>query len=257
MICAYLARTTHRRFKPRPHAFAYSVFYLCLDIDRAEEDLARARLISHNKFNLFSFFDADHGDRSGAPLRSWAQDAFAGVGVNLGGGRIMLLALPRVLGFVFNPLSIFFGFGPDGALRGVLYEVRNTFGESHTYAAPAAATGMQRQHAAKVFHVSPFFDVHGEYRFAIREPTDTFALKIENRLGGELEHVATLDGARRELTDAALIAAFFRLPLMTFGVVAAIHWQAFQLWLKGARYRRKPPPPAVSVSMASSAGGPR
>jgi DUF1365 family protein len=245
--CAYAARTTHQRLSPRGPRFAYRLFYLFLDIDRIAEASAGARLFSYNRPNLFSFYDRDHGDGSGAPLRDWATNAFQEARVDLEGGKIMLLALPRMLGFVFNPISVFFGYGPDGALRGVLYEVRNTFGETHVYAAPAN-DGASRQDAKKAFHVSPFFAVRGKYAFSLLTPDERLLLTVQNIVDGQVEHSASLAGVRVPLSDGRLLATFLGLPLMTAGVVAAIHWQALRLWLRGARYHKKPPPPAQPLT---------
>src|SRR5262249_55068057 len=158
---------------------------------------AQTRLFSYNRFNLFSFVDKDHGDRSGAPLRAWCEGAFATAGVDLGGGEIRLLALPRMLGFVFNPLSIFFGYDRAGAMRGIIYEVNNTFGETHSYAFAIEARQTQKRHAAqKRFHVSPFFDMQGRYEFILPAPGETLKLTIENWAGETLEHRASLTGRR-------------------------------------------------------------
>ncbi len=246
---AYRAQTTHRRVQAGAHCFTYSLFYLLLDIDNIAQDTAGLRFLSHNKFNLFSFHDDDHGGDQ--PLRAWAEDAFVKAGVNIDGGRIELLALPRLLGFAFNPISLLFGFDKSGTLAGVIYEVRNTFGEKHSYVTPYRAG--EKQRVRKIFHVSPFFDVCGEYRFQVRPPNERLALVVENITGGVLEHVATLNGRRARLSDWALIRAFFGLPLMTVGVVTSIHWQALKLWLRGARYRPKPPPPAQSISHPDTA----
>jgi uncharacterized protein len=245
---AYDNRTTHVRFVPFERRFTQRVFQLFLDIDRIAETATGLRLLSYNRPGLFAFYDRDHGDRSGAPLRSWAQAALARAGVELEGGPIRLLSFPRVLGYVFNPISVYFGYGPDGALRGVVYEVNNTFGETHSYAA-AIAPGAD--HAAKKrLYVSPFFEVEGRYVFRLRAPDARFALAIENVVAGRRVHLATLAGTRVSLTDSALLAAFARLPLMTLQVTAGIHWQALQLWLRGARYRRRPAPPRAEVSCA-------
>ncbi len=250
MSWAYDNRTIHVRFVPFERRFEQRIFQVFLDIDRVAETAAELRLLSYNRPGVFAFYDRDHGDRSGAPLRRWAEDALAAAGVELDGGAIRLLTFPRVLGYVFNPLSIFFGYGPDGQLRGVIYEVNNTFGETHAY---AAAVGDGADHTAKKrLHVSPFFDVDGRYTFRLRAPGDRFALAIENVVAGRRTHLATLAGTKVALTDRALLASFARLPLMTLQVVAGIHWQALQLWLRGARYRRKPAPPRAAVSCAEA-----
>lgn len=250
MIWAYDNRTVHVRFAPFERRFEQRVFHLLLDIDRIADAAAGLRLLSYNRPGAFAFYDRDHGDRSGAPLRPWAESALHAAGVDLNGGAIKLLTFPRVFGYVFNPISIFFGYGPDGRLRGVVYEVNNTFGESHAYAA-AIADGADHT-TKKRLHVSPFFDVEGRYVFRVRAPDERFALAIENVVAGRRVHLATLTGARVALTDRALLAALLRLPAMTLQVTAGIHWQALQLWLRGARYRRKPAPPRAPVSCAET-----
>lgn len=243
----YRGRTTHVRFKPYRRGFAYGLYQLFLDVDRIAEAAAAAPLLAYNRPGLFSFYDADHGDRSGARLRPWAEAAFAAADVSLEGGRLWLLAFPRVLGYVFNPLSIFFGYGPAGDLRGVLYEVNNTFGETHAYVAKIDAA-QQRHAAQKRLHVSPFFDVAGRHRFRLRAPGERFSVVIENDVRGEQEHLATLVAERRPLSNASLLAAALREPLLTFKVISAIHWEALWIWRRGARYRRKPAPPSQRFS---------
>ncbi|MGE0828329.1 MAG: DUF1365 domain-containing protein [Hyphomonadaceae bacterium] len=239
----YHGGTTHTRRRPFQRQFSYRLFHLWLDIDTLAQTLRPLRMIRYNRFGLFSFHDADHGDRSGAPLRPWAESMFARAGISLDGGAISLLTFPRILGYVFNPISVFVGYGPNGAPRGVIYEVNNTFGETHAYVAALAGEAPFAHAAKKMLHVSPFYDVRGDYRFAFSPPEEAFALRVENVVAGQCEHVAIAAGAHARLTDAALLRAFFTVPLMTLGVAAAIHWQALGLWLRGARYRRKPAPP--------------
>ncbi|NWG54585.1 MAG: DUF1365 domain-containing protein [Hydrogenophilaceae bacterium] len=249
--CLYECRTVHVRMRPFVRRFSYCVRLLLLDVDALDEPRG-LRLLRRNRPGLFSFFDKDHGDRSGAPLRGWVEAKLAAVGAMLEGGPIRVLAFPRVLGRAFSPLTIFFGYGPDGRLRGVVYEVNNTFGETHAYAAAIAPDAAPCRHAApKRFHVSPFFDVAGGYRFTLAPPGERFSLVVENRVDQETEHVATLTGRRRALTDGALCAAFLRAPWAGIGVIAAIHWQAFWIWLRGARYRPKPAPPLAEMTPAS------
>jgi DUF1365 family protein len=245
--CAYNARTTHQRLSPPRPRFSYRLFYLFLDIDRIDETCAGTRLLSHNRPNLFSFHDRDHGERPSESLRAWTEKTFYEAGIDATGGKIMLLALPRVLGFVFNPLSVFFAYNDEGGLRGVLYEVRNTFGEKHVYAV-SAQNGLNLQHADKAFHVSPFFAVKGSYSFSLNAPGDHLSMTVKNIVDGRVEHIAALVGVKVRLSDWRLAIAFLSLPMMTLGVVAAIHWQAFKLWLGGARYHSKPPEPESTVS---------
>jgi DUF1365 family protein len=246
----YDARTVHVRTTPYERRFSHRVYQLCLDVDRIGEALAAQRVVAHNRPGLMSFYEADHGDRTGAPLRPWAERAFAAAGVALDGGAIRLLAFPRVLGYVFNPISLFFGYGPDGALRGIIYEVNNTFGHSHAYVARAEGAGPHRHEAKKLLHVSPFFAVEGDYRFTVTAPERGFTLLVENWVDGRRTHLASLKGKRAAWTDRALLVRLLALPLMTLKVTAAIHWQALFIWLRGARYHRTPRPPQTPFSSA-------
>jgi uncharacterized protein len=247
----YRNRTVHVRYAPFRRAFQYELFQLFLDIDRLAETDRALSLLAVNRAGLFAFHQKDHGPKDGSPLRPWAEALWQAEGVELDGGQIWLLCFPRMLGYVFNPISVWFGYAPDGALRGVIYEVRNTFGESHCY---VTATPGEKHGAVKKFHVSPFMAVEGQYHFAVRAPDERFALRIENRVDGELRHLATLAGQRRPLTDAALWSVAFGMPLMTLKVTAAIHWQAFWLWLKGARYHKRPLAPETPATAAAPLG---
>lgn len=255
--CAQDGRTTHVRFTPFERRFSYRLAQVLVDIDRLDDAARGLRFLSHNRFNLFSFHARDHGDRSGASLRPWAEAMLARADVALDGGRIDLLCFPRVFGFVFNPISIFFGYGPDGALRGVIYEVNNTFGETHAYVAALGEGDSHEHEAAKLLHVSPLFNVRGDYRFRLHAPAETFHLTIENMVNGQREHLAALVTKRRALTDRWLLGVLFQLPFSTLQVVAAIHWQALQIWLRGATYRSRPAPPVEPASLARSSGAPR
>lgn len=250
---AHEGATTHVRFTPFERRFGYRLAQVMVDVDRIGDTARALRLFSYNRFNLFSFHDADHGDRTGARLRPWAEALFARAGVALDGGRIDLLCFPRMLGFVFNPLSIFFGYRADGRLAGVIYEVNNTFGETHAYVAPVEAGPSHAHDTSKLFHVSPLFPVRGDYRFHIDTPGMRFRVTVENVVDGARQHLATLTTRARPLSDAWLAKIFVTMPLMTLGVVAAIHWEALQLFLKGARYHSRPPLP----DHASSLAGPR
>lgn len=242
----YVGRTSHAR-PDGTSRFEYGLFSVLLDVDAPGTG---AGLLAINKPGLLSFYAKDHGDRSGAPLRLWAERTFALGGVELRGGPIRLLAMPRILGFVFNPISIFFGYGPDNRLRGVLYQVNNTFGETHCYVAAAHENGAHRHRAEKRFHVSPFFAVDGAYEFTLQAPEREFALRIIKKQADRADHVAIWTAERHPLTNGALLKAWVGSPLLTFWVVAAIHWQALRVWLRGARYHRKPQPPETLVTIA-------
>ncbi|MEZ5666324.1 MAG: DUF1365 domain-containing protein [Alphaproteobacteria bacterium] len=252
----YPGRVMHRRLRPFVHGFRYRVFSLYLDLDELPGLDRRLRLFSHNRWNLFGFRDRDHGPRDGGPLRPWIERHLAAAGIDLEGGPVRLLCFPRVLGYVFDPLSVWFCFHADGGLRAILYEVSNTFGQRHGYLLPVdgPAPGEPLEQAtAKRFYVSPFFAVDGRYDFRLAVPGDRLAVGI--RLGDSAGPalVARQTGRRRPLSDAALARLFVTHPLMTLKVIGAIHWQALRLWLKGARPTPRPAPPVAEVSIPPAA----
>lgn len=256
--CLYVGTVMHRRLQPFPHRFAYRVFSLLLDLDELPALGAGLRLFSHNRLNLLSFHDSDHGARDGTPLRPWVEGLLAEAGI-AADGAIRLLCFPRILGLVFNPLAIFFCHRADGSLAAILYEVRNTFGDKHCYLLEAPAGGVRGapilQGCAKQFHVSPFLPVDGEYHFRLKVPDASLSILIRHAAGGREMLIASQTGRREALTDRRLLARFLSHPLMTVKVVAAIHWQALRLWRKGARFHRHPGsvPVGPTVVRASAA----
>lgn len=252
----YNGTVMHTRFEP-PRRFDYRVCSFLLNIDQLDEAGSRLRLFSVNRFNLFSFHSRDHGPCDSSSLRRWVDQLLSEHGLELDGGRVNLLCFPRVLGFVFNPLSLWFCHHADGSLRAVIYEVRNTFGEKHHYLVrepDGAPLEPGTWHAVdKVFHVSPFLGMNMQYRFLIQPPGERVRVLIdeyERQPDDSLQRmlIATLSGQRKAMTDAALLRNFISMPLMTFKIVAMIHWQAVKLWFRGARFHRKPEPPAHEVT---------
>lgn len=243
----YFGKVMHARLKPVGHRFSYRVASMLVDIERLDGLSGLSRLISHNRFNLFSVHDRDLGAADGTPLRSHVEALLRQAGHPSDGGRILLLTYPRVLGFVFNPLSVYWCYARDGSLSALIYEVRNTFGERHTYVAPVAAGEIGpegvKQARDKLFYVSPFIDMAMRYHFRLRPPGDTVAVRIlETDSDGPLL-AATFSGSRQALTTAALLKTFFALPFLTFKIVAGIHFEAARLWLKGVRFHSRPAPP--------------
>lgn len=243
----------HARLRPFRHRFSYRIFSLLVDLD----DLARlavgSRLLRHNRFGVFSILDRDHGPRDGTPIKPWVEALARDRGIDLSGGRVLMLTFPRVLGYVFNPISVFYAFDRSGAFRAVVYEVSNTFGDHHSYFLPvdpnsAPAGAATRQACDKRLHVSPFFGMAGGYRFRVSIPGDRLGLRIDADGADGPQMVATLAGRRRPLDDRHLLSAFLAVPFVTLKVIAAIHWQALRLWIKGARYHRRPRPPVEPVS---------
>ena len=252
--CAiYLGRVMHQRMRPRRHKFDYRGFWFVFDVDEIDALAARLKAFSRNRFNLFSFYDRDYGDRTGAAPRAHVERHLAEAGMAPDGGRIALLTLPRILGFVFNPLSAYFIHAADGRLRAILWEVSNTFGERHSYLIPVEdpeATAI-RQSCRKRLHVSPFLDMDMTYRFRVAPPKARMTLSITGSDADGVMIVAAMNGERRALDDRALLGAFVRVPFMTLKVVLAIHWEALRLWWKGARFRSSPPPPPAPVSFVA------
>lgn len=244
----YVGRTVHHRLTPRRHRFAYGVFQLLLDVDRLGEAFAGLRLARRGRWGLVSFSERDHGPRDGGPLRPWAQAQLALAGVDASAARIRLMCFPRVLGFVFNPLSIFFVEDAAGRLEAVIYEVCNTFGQTHAYVIPASGAAEERQAADKTFFVSPFWPVSGGYRFRLSAPGERFRLLIVKHERGRPDFTASLGAHRQPLTDRCLLRLSLAMPLMTLGVVAAIHWEALRLWIKGAPLWARPPGPKAGMS---------
>jgi uncharacterized protein len=245
----YVGDVMHARLKPVGHRFTYRVMSLLVDLDRLDDADRQSALFGVNRPALYSFHEKDHGERDGSSLRAYAARCAAAHGVDLAGGRVLLLCYPRLLGYAFNPLSVYFCYRADGELALIIYEVRNTFGEIHAYALPLCPGDVSpvgiRQVQDKLFYVSPFITMAMRYHFRISPPQDTVKLRIlETDREGPLL-AATFCGRRRALTSAALLGAFFALPLVTFKVTAAIHWEALRLWVKGARLVSRPAIPAA------------
>ena len=247
--CLYRGQVMHRRSTPPRYRFVHDVFALYLDIDELPSLRRRCRLFSHNGFNLYSVHDADLGCGEG-DLRAWVEATLRDHGIDIAGGKLYVLTYPRVLGYGFSPLSIWYCHHRDGRLLAILAEVHNTFGERHHYLLQAAGEHPWRNQylASKAFHVSPFMPLQGEYRFRFREPGDEVGVFIHQSLEGAPALDAAMRGSRRALSDAALLGAFLRIPLIGVKIMALIHWQALKIWLRGARLFHKPEPPTHGVT---------
>jgi DUF1365 family protein len=226
------------------------MFLLLLDLDEVDALSKRLHLFSHNRFNLFGFADSDHGDGAGGSLKAYVERHLEKAGIHTDGGAIQLLSMPRMLGYVFNPLSVYFCHDRRGELQAILYEVNNTFGQRHSYLIPVgeAQQGTVRQHCDKRFYVSPFMAMGMDYRFRIGLPGENVAVHITGSDSEGPLIVASFSGKRRELTDAVLMRAFLSYPLLTLKVVAGIHWEALRLWAKGLRLQQRPAPPRHPVT---------
>jgi hypothetical protein len=223
---------------------------LLIDLDRLDEANRQSPLFAVNRAALYSFHEADHGERDGSSLRRYAERCAMQHDIDLTGGRVLLLCYPRLLGYTFNPLSVYFCYRAGGELSLMIYEVRNTFGDIHSYVLPVksgerSAAGI-RQAQDKLFYVSPFIEMAMRYHFRVVPPGNDVKFRIlETDREGPLL-AATFHGRRSTLTSAALLRSFFSLPLVTLKIVAAIHWEALRLWLKGARLVPRPTNTAIA-----------
>jgi hypothetical protein len=250
----YVGPVMHARHKPKRHRFSYDVFALLIDLDRLAEAGRLSRFFSVGRFNLISFDVKPHGlTRASRDPASDARRAFAAAGLGEPVERLMLLCYPRVLGFVFNPLSVYFAYGHGGQLVGILYEVRNTFGDRHSYIEPVAPGQLSeaglRQETEKRFYVSPFLGQQMRYHFRLRPPTtEHVAIRIhETDTEGPIL-AATFHGRGEAIGDKTCWRLALSFPLMTIKVVLGIHYEALRLWIKGITFHSRPaPPPPASV----------
>jgi hypothetical protein len=239
--------------RPKRHRLRYRLFMMLFDLDEIAALAQACRLLSCDRFNLFGFHTRDHGDGSATPLRAQIETRLLQAGIALAGGPIRLLCMPRILGYVFNPISVYYCHAADGVLRAMVYEVTNTFGERHSYLIPVEDPSQPiRQSCAKRLHVSPFMDMDMTYDFRLTQPEDSVALAITARDDGGAVLAALFAGRRSALSDSALLQAFFTYPLLTFAVVAGIHWEALKLFLKGIKVRAHRPVAAHSFTIVSS-----
>jgi DUF1365 family protein len=251
----YQGLVVHQRLRPRRHRLRYRIFQMLLDLDELPALDRSLRLFGHNRAALVSFHDRDHGPGDERPLRSYVEAQLGKAGIDLGGGQIRLLCMPRVLGQAFNPLSVYFCCRRSGDLAAILYEVRNTFGERHSYLIPVEAPGdVVRQACDKSFYVSPLQEMAMRYEFTVRPPTeDLFVGIVSSDAEGPMLHAA-FSGRRSELTDATILRAFLGAPLLMLKVLAGIHWEALRTWLKGARFHARPPVPVEPVTVVCPHG---
>ena len=256
----YRGHVVHQRLRPRAHRLRYGIFSLLLDLEELDAVDRRMRLLSVNRANVLSFRESDHGDGSKLPLKEQVDRWLCAAGL-WPGGRVRLHTMPRVLGYAFNPLSVYFCDAPQGGLQAIVYEVNSTFGERHRYllavspeqAADAQAGGQVAQRCAKRMHVSPFLGMEAEYAFRIRPPGDdeggrmSIGIDVHDEDGPLL--LATHGARRYPLTDATLLRALLVYPLLTLKVIAAIHWEALLLWSKNVPLLRRPPRSAETFSV--------
>lgn len=235
----YSGWVTHSRRSPRAHSFRYRVWWMLIDLDELSNVDRSVSLFSHNRFNLFSLHDSDYGHGSG-PLREYVDERLSEAHLTHAGARIELLTMPRLCGYAFNPLSIYFCYDPAGRVAAVIYEVHNTFGERHSYVieATGARSGTLHQVIQKSFYVSPFLDMNLTYQFRLRAPGEDVAVAIRgSETANEPVIHTALHGRRMRLSSAALLRRCISHPLLTLKVIGAIHWEALRIFRKGIHIR--------------------
>ena len=236
--CIYKGFVTHRRFKPLRHYFSYKTFSILFDLNELEDLHKKISIFSFNGFNIFSFYNKDHGPRDGNDLTEWVKINLKKYNLNFNVSKIKLLCFPRVLGYAFNPLSIFYCY--DGnVLKAILYEVKNTFNEQHTYVFPVKNTSkIITQQCNKKFYVSPFIGMDTFYNFRLTEPDKSIRILIKQMDKAEKVLVACQVGTRQIMSSKQLLVNFFTHPMMTFKIMISIHYEALRLWKKGAIFQK-------------------
>ena len=235
----YKGKVIHTRFKPKKHHFKYQVFSLLIDLDEIHELNNDLKFFSYNKFNLISFFNIDHGNRDGGDLKEWVKGNLIKKNIKFQNIRIQILCYPRILGYVFNPLSVLYVYNEKNELISIFYEVKNTFGEQHTYFFETKDESLIKNKCNKKFYVSPFIEMECEYNFSVTKPGSSISVIInQNDKEGKLLY-ASQDGIVQDLTNKNLLFNYLKHPLMTFKVIVAIHYEAFKLWFKKVKLVKK------------------
>ena len=236
----YNGHVIHKRFKPKVHYFKYNVFSLLIDLSELDQLDKKINLFSYNRFNLVSFYDKDHGDRNGTSLIEWVNKNLEKNKIPTENISIKLLCYPRIFGFVFNPLSVFYVYNQSKQLIAILYEVKNTFGEQHTYIFRVEEdNNLIQNNCSKKFHVSPFIEMNCNYFFRILKPGNKISVVIDQYDSEGKILFASQEGARTDLNSKYLLKSYIKHPIMTFKIILAIHYEAFKLWAKGIKFIKK------------------
>ena len=236
----YNGTVIHKRFKPKTHFFKYKVFSLLIDLSELAILDQKINFFSYNKFNLISFFDKDHGNRDGSSLVEWIKKNLIQNNIKSDDIKIKILCYPRILGYVFNPLSVFFIYDLSDRMISILYEVKNTFGEQHTYVFRIDDDNKLYQHnCSKKLHVSPFIEMDCNYFFRLLKPGKKISIIIDQYQTNEKILYASQDGKRVDFNSKELLRSYLKHPLMTFKIISAIHFEAFKLWTKGIKFIKR------------------
>ena len=236
----YNGKVIHKRFKPKVHYFKYKVFSLLIDLSELEILDKKVNFFSYNKFNLISFYEKDHGDRDGSSLTLWVKKNLEKYNIQAKDIKIKILCYPRIFGFVFNPLSVFYIYNLQDQLISILYEVKNTFGEQHTYLFKVTKdANLIQNNCSKKFHVSPFIEMNCNYFFRLLKPGNKISVIIDQYDNEGQILYASQDGTRSDFNTQHLIKSYLKHPIMTFKIILAIHFEAFKLWAKGIKFIKK------------------
>jgi len=236
--CIYNGIVKHQRFKPIEHSLNYKTFSILIDLDEIESLSRNISIFSLNKFNIFSFYNLDHGPRDGSSLKDWVSHNIKKFKISENITKIKLLCYPRIFGYVFNPLSVFYCYEKNN-LKAIFYEVKNTFNEQHTYIFKIKNNEKIEQKCKKKFYVSPFMDMETYYNFKLLNPKEKLSIFIRQTNGVETILTATQTGDKKEFSFKQLVINFFKYPLMTIKIISSIHDESFFLWKKGAVYRKR------------------
>jgi DUF1365 family protein len=247
-------RVLHQRLKPQKHRLTYKVFNLLIDLEELPRLSKKMTLFSHNSLNLFSFWDKDHGLGLDKPLISYIRETLIKSGLDCQDGPVRLLCYPRLFGYAFNPLSVYYCYDNLEVLKAVIYEVSNTFGERHSYLIKINSnTDKTMYHSCKKnFYVSPFLGMDAVYHFSITPPSKALTILIDERDQNGSILKASFSGRALFFNDGTLAKMFFKYPLMSFKVIAGIHWEAFKLWKKGLDIIARPSPPQTPITYVNS-----
>ena len=236
----YNGQVIHKRFKPKIHSFKYNVFSLLIDLSELELLDKKVNFFSYNKFNWISFYDKDHGERDGSSLIKWINKNLKKNDIITENIKIKILCYPRIFGFVFNPLSVFYVYNTDDNLISILYEVKNTFGEQHTYIFRVEKdVSLIQNNCSKKFYVSPFIEMNCNYFFRLLKPGNKISVIIDQYNNEDKILYASQDGVRTDFNTKYLIKSYLKHPIMTFKIIIAIHYEAFKLWTKGIKFIKR------------------
>ena len=250
----YEGRVFHQRLRPQKHRLSYKVFSMLIDLDELSLLNDKLKFFSHNQYNLFSFWDEDYGSGMGEALSIYARKVLSDAGWDLPNGSVKLLCYPRIFGYVFNPLSVYYCYDSLSTLKVVICEVSNTFNERHSYLIEVdQSKSLHTHHSCKKnFYVSPFMDMDAIYHFHITAPTDRLTVFIDQHDDKGPLLKASFSGHSKILSDKSLISLLMRYPLMSVKVIGGIHWEALKLWSKGLKIVSRPKPPKNPITIVNT-----